>query len=316
MILAVTAFQLLLPIAAAVTGAFAGWPVTGILCAAAAAAGWAVFPAETLPLVLFWCAGCALTACLPMRNRVLRPALRTGMCLGAWCIALGILLYATGGEIVNGLAKAVCDYVANSPDSTDLLLRAYSMGYINLSGVDALIPASRLAGTLVIPAETQTQMLLSLRVSLEELLPSLLCSVIVYHTALTVLLSTILPDWMRRKKGEKGEFAPLEQWYMPRRLGTAVFALCLGWIVAMMAEDGVGAYLGWMCADVFRAAFILQGVCWMQWMGKRMGLRSAARNIWTVILSVIMPLIPMIMGMIDQRRDARHLRPKEEADQE
>ena len=27
-------------------------------------------------------------------------------------------------------------------------------------------------------------------------------------------------------------------------------------------------------------------------------------------------LIPMIMGMIDQRRDARHLRPKEEADQE
>ena len=54
----------------------------------------------------------------------------------------------------------------------------------------------------------------------------------------------------------------------------------------------------------------------MQWMGKRMGIRSAARNIWSVILSVVMPLIPMVMGMIDQRRDARHLRPKEEADQE
>ena len=34
------------------------------------------------------------------------------------------------------------------------------------------------------------------------------------------------------------------------------------------------------------------------------------------VLSVVAPLIPMIMGVIDQRRDARHLRPKEEADQE
>jgi len=83
-----------------------------------------------------------------------------------------------------------------------------------------------------------------------------------------------------------------------------------------MAGEGAGAYLGWMCADVFRAAFILQGICWMQWMGKRMGIRSAVRNVWSVILSVVLPLIPMIMGMIDQRRDARHLRPREETDQE
>ena len=108
----------------------------------------------------------------------------------------------------------------------------------------------------------------------------------------------------------------MEQWYMPRRLGAAVFALCIGWVMALMAQDGVGAYLGWLCADVFRVAFILQGICWMQWMAKRMGIRSAVRNIWSVILGIVLPLIPMIMGMIDQRRDARHLRPKEEADQE
>ena len=103
---------------------------------------------------------------------------------------------------------------------------------------------------------------------------------------------------------------------MPRRMGAAVFALCIGWVIALMAQEGTGMYLGWLCADVFRTAFILQGICWMQWMGKRMGVRSTVRNIWSVILSVVMPLIPMIMGMIDQRRDARQLRPKEEADQE
>ena len=227
-----------------------------------------------------------------------------------------ILLRLTGGQIINGLAQAACNYVDQSPDSTELLLRAYSAGYARLQGTEALMPAVRLMGNVVIPAETRTQMLFSLRVSLEEILPSLLCSVVVYHTALTVLMSTVLPDWLRRRRGEKGEFAPMEQWYMPRRLGLAVFALCLGWVIALMAQEGTGAYLGWLCAGVFRVAFILQGICWMQWMGKRMGIRSAVRNIWSVILSVVMPLIPMIMGMIDQRRDARHLRPKEEADQE
>ena len=312
----VIALLLLLPVITAITGVFRGWPVTGAVSVLAAVIGWKVFPAAALPAVLFWCAACALTACLPMQKKLFRPALRTAMCLVLWCISLVTILQLTGGHVVTGLAQAACDYVDRSPDSTNLLLRAYSAGYARLPGTEGLIPAVRIMGVVTIPAETRVQMLYTLRVSLEELLPSLLCSIMIYHTALTVLLSTVLPDWLRRKKGETGDFPPMECWYMPRRLGAAVFALCLGWLIALMAEDGVGAYLGWLCADVFRAAFILQGICWMQWMGRRMGIRSAVRNVWSVILSVVMPLIPMIMGMIDQRRDARHLRPKEEADQE
>ena len=308
--------ELILPVSCAITGVLQGWPMTGTLCVLAAVTGWKLFPAEALPVILFWCAASGLTACIPVKNRLLRPALRAGMCLAAWGIGLLILLQLTGGQVVNGLAQAACDAVDRSPDSTEILLRAYSAGYARLQGTEALMPAVRMMGSVVILPETKVQMLYSLRVSLEEILPGLLCSTVVYHTALTVLLSTVLPDWLRRRRGEKGEFAPLEQWYMPRRLGAAVFALCIGWLIALVAEDGAGAYLGWLCADVFRAAFVLQGICWMQWMGKRMGIRSTVRNIWSVILSVVMPLIPMIMGMIDQRRDARHLRPKEEADQE
>jgi len=313
MTIVVIVLELLLPAAAAMTGAFYSWPVTAALCAFAAAAGGLAFPAEALPVILFWCAASGLTACLPMKNKLMRPALRTGMCLVTWGIGLAILLHVTGGQIANGLAQAVCDYVDRSPDSAEILARAYTAGYVRVS---SLLPVSGLTGTLILTAEIKNQMLLSLRVSLEEVLPSLLCSTVVYHTAVTAVLCTVLPDWQRRKRGERGEFSPMEQWYMPRRLGAAVFALCLGWLIAFAAEDGIGVYLGWMCTDVFRAAFVLQGICWMQWMGKRMGIRSAARNVWSVFLSVLMPLIPMIMGMIDQRRDARHLRPKEEADQE
>ncbi|MBR6966319.1 MAG: DUF2232 domain-containing protein [Clostridia bacterium] len=312
----VIVIHMALPVAAAITGALCFWPVTGALCILTAAAGWKVFPAEALPVTLFWCAASGLTACIPIRRKLLRPALRAGMCLAAWSIGLLILLQATGGQIVNGLAQAICGAVDRSPDSTEILLRAFSAGYIRLKGVSALMPAAQMLGTVTIPVEIRVQMLFSLRVSLEEILPSLICSTIIYHTTLTVLLSTVLPDWQRRKRGEAGEFSPMEQWYMPRRMGAAVFALCIGWVIALMAQEGIGAYLGWMCAGVFRVAFILQGICWMQWMGKRMGVRSAARNVWSVILSIVMPLIPMIMGMIDQRRDARHLRPEEEADQE
>ena len=52
----------------------------------------------------------------------------------------------------------------------------------------------------------------------------------------------------------------------------------------------------------------------MQWFEKRMGIRSVFRNIWAVVLSILAPVIPVIMGMVDQRRDARHLRPGEEVE--
>ena len=316
MTIAVLILQLLLPVIAALTGVGSSWIVTAAVCGVTTLLGAVVLPVQALPLVLFWGVCSGLTACLPMKRKLMRPILRAGMCLAAWGIGMAILLSVTGGKIINGLAQAGCDWVDRSGNSTDLLLRFYSMGYCRLTGAEALMPAVRVMGNLVIPDTARTQMLLSLRVTLEEMLPSAICSAVVYHTALTVLLSTVLPDWQRRKKGEKGEFSPMEQWYMPRRLGAAVFALCIGWVIALMAREGIGQYLGWMCADVFRTAFMLQGICWMQWMGKRMGIRSAARNLWSVVLSVIVPLIPMIMGMIDQRRDARHLRPKEEADQE
>ena len=308
--------QLLLPVIAAMTGAVCHWPVPVSLCVLSAAAGLKFLPPEALPVTLWWCTGWALTTVLPMKRKLLRPALRAALCLLAWALGLATLLSLTGGNVAGGLAQAACDYVDRSPDSLEILLRAYNAGYVRLSGTEAIITASRYMNSVIIPASTRTQMLYTLRVSLEDTLPSAICSAVVFHTAVTVLLSTVLPDWLRRKKGEKGEFPPMEQWYMPRRMGAAVFALCLGWLIALMAEDGAGAYLGWMCADVFRAAFVLQGICWMLWMGRRMGIRSVARSVWAVVLSVILPLIPMIMGMIDQRRDARNLRPKEEADQE
>ena len=103
---------------------------------------------------------------------------------------------------------------------------------------------------------------------------------------------------------------------MSRPVGRAVFSMLIGWLIAFLSNNGLMHYLGTLCSDVFRVAFLLQGICFLQWMGKRIGIRAVMRNIWSAVLIVLVPIIPILMGVFDQNRDARHLRPKKEAEQE
>ena len=295
---------LLLPVAASLLQYSAGWPGTAVVCAAAGLACGMILPAELLPVVILWCGGSLLAAVVPVRNPLMRPVLWASVCLAVWLAGLLIL-------------SGACDYIDASPERNNILINAYSMGLARLKDIE-LLSARRLPGYgyLFLEEETRLQMLYSLRVSLEELLPSALCSAMIYHTVITTLLCTVLPDWRRRRKGEEGLLPPMEKWYMPRRMGTAVFALLIGWVIALVSDDGVTGYLGMLCMGVFRMAFMLQGACFLLWMGKRMGIRSVMRSVWAVALSLLAPVIPIIMGMIDQRKDARHLRPNKEAEQE
>ncbi|MBP5749681.1 MAG: hypothetical protein J6X24_02715, partial [Firmicutes bacterium] len=84
--------------------------------------------------------------------------------------------------------------------------------------------------------------------------------------------------------------------------------------VAYMSSGGVDLYIGLLCAAVFKTAYLLQGVCLLQWVEKKVGIRSVMRNIWAVVLSVLAPIVPIIMGIVDQRRDSRNLRPDEEVE--
>ncbi len=308
--------MVLLPVAASLIHYYCGWTGTAGVCAAAAVAGCVVFPVPAIPAVIIWCGGTFAAAYIPVKKPITRPILWGAVCLAAWSAALVALAVATDGPIANGLAQRICDMIAASPEQDTILLNAYSMGYCRLEGTQGLIPAVRSMGSVVIEDQTRLQMLYSLRVTLEESLPATLCDLVVFHTALTTLLCTVLPDWRRRRTGGKGMLPSMDQWYMPRRLGRAVGALLIGWLISFMSGTGVVGYLGTLCADVFRVAFMIQGICFLQWLGKRVGVRGAMRNLWAVVLSVLAPIVPIIMGLIDQRKDARHLRPNKEAEQE
>ena len=297
------------PPAMAVLAYTSGW--TGVLITfitTGALVAWRL--PEMLLIALPWCALSGVIACVPLKRKMIRPLLWGLLCMGTWAGTIALLSVRLGWPLIPGLAQAFVDWVNTSPQRNTILLNTYSMG---LSRLDAQSGLNSLAFVLM-PDQIRLQLLYSLRVSVEELLPSGLCEGLVYHTALTVILCTALPDWRRRRSGEAGVFPPMEQWYIPRGLGLAVSLLGLGWLVAYMSSGGVGLYMGLLCAAVFKAAYLLQGVCLLMWLEKRIGIRSVMRNIWAVVLSLLAPVIPIIMGIVDQRRDARHLRPDEEVE--
>lgn len=303
-----------LPVAAAALSYTSGkWGTAGVCAAAALACGF-VIPLPALVPALVWCAGCLAIPCIPLKKKILRPVMWGGLCVLLWLMILFLAMRATEGNTVYGLARIICDSLEQSPFRDTVLLNAYSMGLARLKGTEGLIPAVRVMGSVVIEESTRAELLNSLRVSLEETLPSVLCDAAVYHTGLTAFLCTVVPDWRRRRHGEEGELPTVDQWYMPKRMGAAVFALGLGWLLLFVSDGGVGTYLGLLSTAVFRAAFTVQGVSLLIWLEKRVGLKSAARNFWAVLLSVLAPIIPIILGVIDQRRDARHLRPHKEAE--
>ena len=305
---------LLLPAAAATIAYTSGAVCSAFVCMVVAVCGCFTLPVRIFPLLLPWCALCSVVSCIPLRKKTARPFMWFGLCMAAWIGGTAILRGVLKDPLAYGLAQAICDMIENSPDSTSILLSTYNAGLSRLTGTDALIPAIRFMGGVYIPDDVKRQMLYSLRVTLEEMLPSLLCRAVVFHATLTTLVCTLLPEWRRRKNGEKGELPSPDSWYMPRGIGLAATSLCLGWLVAYLSDGGALFYLGTMCGEVFKAAYMLQGLCLLLWLEKKFGIRSTMRNFWAILLSVLAPVIPVIMGLIDQRKDARHLRPDEEVE--
>ena len=298
----------ILPAAAAVQAAVGGWVSAAAVCAAAAAGCVYRMPGAMCACGILWCAACGTIASVKLKKRIWRPLMWATLTLAAWCAMLALLSAEGGDTPARVMAREVCAMIDQNPQRNAILINAYTAGLARLDGTVGLTSLNY----VLMPEEIRHELLCSLRVTLELALPQGICDSLVVYAAVTTLLCTALPDWRRRKRGEKGEFPPMEEWYIPRGLGVGLLALGLGWIIATLSGgEGADSYFGLLCLAVFRCAYTLQGICLLLWLEKRMGIRSMMRNIGALLLSMLAPIVPMIMGLIDQRRDSRHLRPEE-----
>ncbi|MDO5435240.1 MAG: DUF2232 domain-containing protein [Clostridia bacterium] len=307
-VLPLTVLLLILPPVSAALAYAAGPVPTAAVCVSAAAGCIYALPGVFGIAGAGWCCLTCAAAVIPFRHKAVRPILWAALPMLMWAVLLAVLNGIYDRAIIPGLALTAQDIVESSPDCVEILLRAYSSGLARLEGTEALVPAYSVMGRTVMTEYVKMQLLYSLRVSIEKLLPGMMCTGIVWHTAINALLCVWLPDLLRRKSGEKGLLPSPEGWYIPGGIGAAAVSLCAGWLLTFLAEEGPVYYLGLLCSNVFRVLFLIQGVCLMLWLEKRMGMRVLGRTLWVLIMTLLAPVIPIVMGLIDQRRDIRNLR--------
>ena len=308
-----TVTMLLLPIMLAIL-AYTSGPVPTILTGLVGAAGClAAGASEMLIVAIPWSILCCLAALIPLKDQRKRVWLWAGVVTAMWAAYLIILQNALDGSLVSGLAKFMQDNLEQSPYCDSLLINAYSTGIARVSDAESmgiLYAASMMK--MKLPAGIRTELLYSMRVSMEEILPGALCEGFIGHVALTTMLCTLLPDLLRSRNEEKTIYPKFTEWHMPSGIGLAVGTLAIGWLIQIMTDSDLWLYIGIMSGAVFAVCYGLQGISFQLWLEDKMGMGKFARVLWIVGMLLLIPFVTVILGIVDQRRDARNLRNREE----
>ena len=308
-----TLVMFLLPVMMAVC-AYTSGVVPTILTGCVAIGGCFLAGAGVLWIIAVpWSALNCLAALLPLKDPKRRVWLWAGVIVIMWTVYVLLLQSLLGGDLVTGMARELQNQLSQSPMCDSVLISAYNSGMARTKDpmtLSSMYVSSMLS--LALPEATRTELLNSLRVSIEEMMPAALCEGFIGHVLIVTVLCTLLPDSLRRKNGEKGVYPKFTEWHMPSGIGLAVGALALGFVICLMTESDLWMKIGLLSSSVFSVAYGLQGVSFQLWLEDKMGMGKIFRVIWVVGILLLAPFIMVILGLIDQRRDARNLRKDKE----
>lgn len=270
---------------------------------------WHGLPWQTIAFCGVMTLWAAIASALPKRVRaekMLSIALTGAIVLLAAGLALLRQRYA--GAICPGLAGDMVTAIGARKDSADWLVQAWRMGLIRLDG--DVLPALRLFGVTVIPPEVRTDMLNSLRLSIEALLTDGLPRLMVLYAALSALLAALLSDAMARLARRPGRLPSLECWYLPREAAISACVLAalslLRWLTASLTVYQTAV----MCATAFGLMFTAQGAALTVWWLRRRGWRRVTSGLTAVALALVLSSVVMVLGAVDQWLDPRGLHGK------
>ena len=159
----------------------------------------------------------------------------------------------------------------------------------------------------------RNELLYSLRASIEVLLKARLPGVIVWLIGLEGLLCAMLPDMLCRRAGRPGYLPRFDRWQLPLELLRPMVALMAGMLLQLFTQQGVVAYLGRMCVAAFQFVYIWLGLSALEGLMKQRGMAVLTRRLIQAAGLVLLPFVPMLVGMADQAVDLRGLRsPKDD----
>lgn len=240
------------------------------------------------------------------QNALKRSMVWTGLSAVALCLILAWLgsIYPQG--IFPGVAEALTAWIDARPDAGDILLQCYQLGLSRLE--DDLQPVVSLFGKLVMSREVRNELLYSLRYTLEISLQSLVPQLIGAWLLLTLVLTTALPDVLRRRHGKRGVLPPFGDWRMTDWARRHLNLMAVVYLVSILVDSPVVTAVGSMCASVFQYAYLIFGLAVMEGMTKQFGTARFLRRVWMAGCILFAPFVLVILGMADRMFDLRKLR--------
>lgn len=316
---AVTALLFLTPLISACACA-AGWKHHGVLmtltvCLCTWAAG---LVEQVRCLACLWFAAALLMDMLPAFRQHRRAVLGWSVLTTAIvCVAVTMLRAYFGGAAIQGMADALADWLGGREDSNRLLLTLYQMGYARLEGDMAQTPAVQMFGRIIMNPETHRELVNSLRTTLKYLFNEQLPGWIATYLIVSALLTAVVPEGIRRRKGQATELPPVHKLYMDRKAAMGACMLMLCGLARFLTPSLAVCQASGMAMTAFTVLYSAQGVCLIVWW-----LRNGQyhRGGWLITAALLLFLLPMIgtllliLGVADQFADPRKLREKDRKD--
>lgn len=239
------------------------------------------------------------------QNALKRSMVWTGLSAGVLCLILAWLGSVYPQGIFPGVAEELAAWIDSRPDAGDILLQCYQMGLSRLE--DDLQPVVNFLGKLVMTREVRNQLLYSLRYTLEVSLETLVPQLIAGWLLLTLVLTTALPDVIRRRRGKRGVLPAFADWRMTDWTRRHLNFMAIIYLLTIFVESPVAAMVGNMCAAVFQYAYLIFGLAVMEGMTKQYGTVRFVRRLWMAGCILFAPFILVILGMADRMFDLRRL---------
>ena len=267
-----------------------------LLCLLTGGLGLALFPRWLTPAVALWC---AFSIALTLFRR--KDALGSIMLwlLLSLCEAMLVLALCAGhwnGDFYGGVTDAVIRRLESSPHLNEYLVQAVQFG---LARYDGPAPALSILGYVAIPDHARQQLLLSLRLSLRELLESYLPSAVGRVPLLISLLAGGLPELIRYQRRGLCDLPPFTEWRIgpSGRLCLLLSALTLG---ILSLDESVLALamlrIGWAALSLVLQLNGFSALCWSL---RRRGLGWGACCALGIVMFLLGGFLLLLLGVSD-----------------
>ena len=129
-----------------------------------------------------------------------------------------------------------------------------------------------------------------------------------------VLLTAVLPEEIRRRRGETTEIAPVQSLYISRQRAIGACVLMLFGFTRFLTGSMAVYQAAGMAMTAFSVMYCAQGVCLIIWWMRHGQYRRGGWLMTAVLLLLMLPAagtILMLLGVADQFADPRKLREKD-----